>query len=104
MQEHTKIYLKGCGYTDTCFVSSEISNQRAVDTHHIISRGRGGDNRLENLMALTREEHLTFGDKNQYMVFLLNIHRAFLKNRGVKFNNDWFEDKIKHYNTTHLFI
>ena len=102
MQKHTNLYLTKCGYTDTCFIPSEISGVKAVDTHHIISRGKGGEDRIENLMALTRKEHDMYGDKKHYMVFLLNAHRDFLRTKGISFDNDWFEDKIEHYNTTNI--
>lgn len=97
MQKHTKIYLKGCGYTDTDFVKSEISPERAVDIHHIISRGKGGEDRIENLMALTREEHVNLGDKKEWMYFLLIKHHLFLLSRDVKFSQVWFDEMFTKY-------
>lgn len=97
MQNHTKIYLKECGYEDTDFIKSEISTQRAVDIHHIISRGKGGEDRIENLMAVTRDEHIQFGDKKQWMYFLLSRHYDFLKEMDVKFSKDWFQEMFDKY-------
>ena len=97
MQKHTKIYLKKCGYTDTDFIMSELSGKRAVDLHHIISRGKGGKDEIENLMALTREEHIEFGDKKEWMHMLLIKHYQFLVNRGVNFSKAWFEDKFNKH-------
>lgn len=94
--------MTSVGYTDTDFIPSEISGQKAVDTHHIISRGRGGDDRIENLMALTREEHVEFGDKNEWMYFLLIRHYDFLNKKGVAFSKAWFESMFNKYQEVHL--
>ena len=72
MKKHTKIYFKALGYNLNDFIACEISGQPAIDIHHLISRGRGGTDRIENLMALTRELHIKLGDKNQYMYKLIN--------------------------------
>lgn len=72
------------GYGEQDFIPSEISGNRAVDIHHISRRGMGGSkskDTIENLMALTREEHEKYGDKPQYMQFLKEIHNTFLFNR-----------------------
>jgi 5-methylcytosine-specific restriction endonuclease McrA len=48
------------GYTDTDFICCEVCNRRAVDIHHIETRGMGGSKLMdtpENLMALCRECH-----------------------------------------------
>ena len=57
MQKHTKIYLDYFEYGDQDFVPSEISGKRAQDIHHILFRSHGGKDEIENLIALTREEH-----------------------------------------------
>lgn len=39
----------------------EITGGQAVDVHHIVPRGMGGSKNkdvIENMMALTREEHV----------------------------------------------
>ena len=100
MQKHTKIYLNAFRYDthdNNSFVPSEISEDRAVDIHHIIGRGKGGEDRIENLMALTRIEHDTYGDKKEYMVMLLKIHRRRLQINNISFDNEWFEQKISYY-------
>ena len=93
MKKHTKIYLKALGY-DTCdFMPCEITGSRGVDIHHIVNR----ENRIENLMLLTREKHVELGEIKSKMVYLLCEHRYFLGTNGVKFNNDWFEEQINKY-------
>lgn len=105
MKKHTRIYFDAFGYDKTDFVPCEISGARAVDIHHIESRGMGGDplgekDRIENLMAVTRDNHNEYGDKPIEMVFLFETHRNFMIDNGVKFDNEYIEDKIKYYSNT----
>lgn len=93
LKKHTKIYLKALGYDTTDFIPSELSGQRGVDLHHIVNR----ENRIENLMCLTRDEHIENGEIKDRMVFLLKRHRDFLSENGVKFCNKWFNEKINFY-------
>lgn len=100
MQKHTKIYLKALGYDlsdQTQFFECERTGNRAVDIHHIISRGRGGDDKIENLMALTRKQHQDYGDKQQYIFQLLLDHEMFLKEKGVKYNQDYMNELKQKY-------
>jgi len=97
MIKYKKIYLDSFGLDETDFIACEISGKRAIDFHHIIGRGKKGEDRVENLMAVTRENHVKYGDKKHYMVLLLNTHRNYLSYSGVKFDNNWFEQKIKFY-------
>ena len=102
MQKHTEIYMLALGYDETDFIPSEISGEKAVDIAHISARGMGGNpikdkDRIENLMAQTREEHLRLGDKKEFMAYQYEIHRQFLADCGVKFDNDYFEQKIRQY-------
>lgn len=100
MMNHTLIYFNAFGYDTedpTVFVPSEISEDKAVDIHHIIGRGKGGLDRIENLMALTRLEHIEFGDKVEYMVMLLKIHRRRLQIAKIPFDDKYFEFYIKKY-------
>lgn len=73
------------GYDDTDFIPCEVCRKTAQDIHHIKSRGRLGSTKLanviKNLMALCRMCHEKYGDKEQYMTFLQEIHDAFLKTR-----------------------
>ena len=100
MQKHTKIYLKAFGYDlddHTQFIPSHISGLKSVDLHHIISRGKCGEDRIENLMALTREEHIKYGDKKKYVWFLLIKQMKFLSKNGIQYDNDWFIENLNKY-------
>ena len=97
MKKHTQIYMKAFNYVLDDFIPSEISGEKGVDIHHIIGRGKKGEDRIENLMCLTREEHHELGDKKDYMSYLLQIHRKRLAINNVPFNADWFDEKIKFY-------
>lgn len=97
MKKHTQIYFDAFGYDKgdvTVFVPSEINeNEKAVDTHHIVNR----EDIIENLMALTRDEHDFYGDKTEYMPWLLKIHRRRLQLAKIPFDNRWFEFYINKY-------
>ena len=97
MVGYKKLYLKSLGYTPSDFVCCEISGSPAIDIHHIIGRGKLGDDRIENLMALTRENHIKYGDKKKYMKYLFMAHRDFLEANGVKFDHNFFNEMIKKY-------
>lgn len=97
MKKHTKIYLEAIGYELTDFIPSEISGQKAVDIHHIIGRGRGGKDRIENLMGLTREEHIKYGDKNNCIGFLIGKHKQFLDFVGAKYSDAYFNEILSKY-------
>ena len=97
MKNYKKVYLDALGLDETSFVASEISGEKAIDIHHIIGRGKLGKDIIENLMALTREEHIEFGDRKCYMVLLLKIHRQFLRNNKVAFSEEYFNEMIRKY-------
>jgi len=102
MKNHTKIYMDALGYDETDFIPSEISGLKATDICHIKCRGLGGNplkdkDRIENLMAQTRDEHINLGDKKETMVFQYETHRKFLSDNGVKFDNKYFERMIESY-------
>lgn len=81
MRKHTQVYMRFFKYTKGDFIPCEISGRRAVDVHHIDARGMGGNGEvdvIENLMAITRELHLEYGDKEQYMEGLIQIHESFI--------------------------
>jgi len=99
MKNHTKIYFLAFGYEKGDFIPSELSGQTAVDINHIECRGMGGDpngnlDRIENLMAVTREEHIHYGDKKKYLKHIYMSHYSFLVANGVKFDSKYLEDKI----------
>jgi len=100
MQEHTKIYMKAFGYVEQDYIPSELGNGRAVDVHHIDARGMGGtkaEDRIEELMGLTREQHNKYGDKKQYMAMLYNAHRSYLRKARIWYDEDYLKDKIKYW-------
>ena len=77
MKNHTKVYLKGMGYDTTDFVPCEVCQSKAVDIHHIEARGMGGSKQadtIENLMAVCRQCHITYGDLKDYKEMLKEIH------------------------------
>ena len=97
---HTALYYAKFGYGDEDYVPSEISGSPAVDVHHIDCKGVGGSkskDRIENLMALTRDEHVEYGDKKQYMSWLFQKHLDFMLASGVKFDASWIEAEIEKY-------
>lgn len=82
MKKHTKLYLSFFKYDESDFIPCEMCGSRAVDIHHIEARGMGGTKKadtIENLMALCREHHLEFGDKEQHKDYLINIHQYFIE-------------------------
>jgi 5-methylcytosine-specific restriction endonuclease McrA len=84
VKHHTKVYLKHFGYGEQSFIECEVCGRRANDTHHIDSRGMGGDptgkkDVIENLMALCRTCHEKYGDKEQYMDFLKERHKEYME-------------------------
>lgn len=82
MTKHCKIYMAYFGYDTSDFIPSEISGKAANDIHHIERRGMGGSkdaDNIENLMALTREEHLKYGDKKEQKEYLKSVHLAFME-------------------------
>jgi hypothetical protein len=93
MKPHHKIYMSFFDYSTTDFIPSELSGQRSIDLHHIERRGIGGSKQkdfIENLIALTREEHEKYGDRKQYMRFLYFKHLSFIRRKRpdyeIKFN------------------
>jgi len=94
---YVAIYMAAFGYGDADFIPSELSGEPSVDLHHVICRGAGGtkkEDRVENLIALTRSEHEKYGDKKHCMSFLFERHRDFMLLRGVKFDMNWIEEQI----------
>lgn len=93
MKKHTKIYIDACGFTDTDFMPSEISGAKGVDIHHIVNR----ENRIENLMLLTRDEHVKYGEIKDKMFFLLMKHKEYLDYNGVNYSEEWFNQYLTKY-------
>lgn len=100
MTKHGRIYLDALGLDATDFIASEISGQAACDLHHIDCRGMGGtkkEDRIENLIALSREEHDRLGDKKQFMFYLYAKHYVYLESCGVSFNRAYMLAKMDEY-------
>lgn len=77
--------MKYFGYDESDFIPSEISGLPAVDINHINCRGMGGSkekDNIENLIAVTREEHEEYGDKKEFIEFLQDIHNKFMVTHG----------------------
>ena len=90
MQKHTQIYFEYFGYVPGEFVPCEVCGCKAVDINHIDCKGIGGSKEkdyIQNLMAMCRQGHLKFGDKKQYLEFLIDTHLAFMAYRTVNENN-----------------
>jgi len=90
MKKHTKIYFDYFGYSTGEFIPSELSGLPSVDINHIDCRGMGGNpsgdkDVIENLMAMTREEHELYGDKTKYKAFLEAVHAHFMITREPYF-------------------
>jgi len=86
MKKHTKIYLKFFDIFGDEFVSCEMCGKKAVDIHHIECRGMGGTDKdnINNLMALCRNCHITYGDKKQYMDLLKQRHKERIQNHSIR--------------------
>jgi 5-methylcytosine-specific restriction endonuclease McrA len=87
MKNHTKVYLKGMGYSTTDFIPCEVCGGVGQDIHHIESRGMGGSkiaDTIENLMALCRPCHheADFGTKLK-KDYLYEVHNHHLAKRVI---------------------
>lgn len=97
---HTAIYMAAFGYGDTDYIPSELSGDPCVDLHHIDCKGSGGSkskDRIENIIGLTRGEHIEYGDKKQWMSFLYMKHMDFMLQSGVRFDRDWIQGEIDRW-------
>lgn len=79
MQKYIKIYCDAFGYCYDEFIPSELSNEQAADVHHIIFRSQGGKDEIENLMALTRDEHDESHGGELKRDYLQEKHNQFMK-------------------------
>lgn len=96
MKPYKKIYADAFGYDvddHTTPIPCEISGEPAVDIHHIVTR----EDRIENLMALTRQNHIDYGEIKHFMYYLLKIHKRQLQLHNIDFDNDWFLKWMDHY-------
>lgn len=77
MKRHVKVYLDYFGYLGSDYIPCEVCGGVAVDIHHIKCRGMGGSlgcDCIENLMALCRSCHESYGDRVNYVEFLNSKH------------------------------
>jgi 5-methylcytosine-specific restriction endonuclease McrA len=86
VKNHTKVYLKAFGYSQLTWIACEVCGGTAVDIHHIESRGMGGSklaDTIENLMALCRPCHVTYGDIKEWKERLQATHNHHLAKRVI---------------------
>jgi hypothetical protein len=85
MKPYTKIYMDYFEYKIPEDVTCEICGRPAVDINHIKARGMGGNpkrdkDRIENLMAMCREDHLRYGDvPGEVREMLTSVHLSFMR-------------------------
>ena len=99
MQQYTKTYMDSLGFDESDFIPCQICEQRSTEIHHVISRKRDKKliNDIQNLFAICRTCHQKYGEIKEFMPFLLKIHRAFLRNNGVPFSEEYFNEKLAIY-------
>jgi len=84
MPNHSEVYNSYFGYEKGDYRPSEITGKPGTDIHHIDARGMGGRrsaDAIENLICLTREEHVFFGDIKKYKDWLRRVHNHFTETR-----------------------
>lgn len=99
MQSYTSKYLELFGLDETDFIGCEVCEKTSTEIHHILSRSKFKDglNIIENIMPICRTCHIDYGDKTEYMVYLLKIHRRRLQIANIDFDNRFFEFYINKY-------
>ena len=84
MEKHKRVYYQYFGYSPGDFIPCEITGLKMNDIHHIDARGMGGSDQkdyIENLMGVTRRAHVFFGDKEQWVEFLVQAHLSFMNTK-----------------------
>jgi len=93
MKQYKQVYCDAFGFDVGDWIPCEVTGKTAIDIHHIVTR----EDRIENLMAVTREVHAEFGEIKSCMCELLRRHRDVLTMRKIKYDREWFRQWIKHY-------
>ena len=99
MIKYKKVYIEALGFIPGEFIPCELSGGPAVDIHHIDGRG----DRIENLMALTRELHTKHGDIRKDKFMLLSRHFDYLISKKVEFDHKYLLGKIEYHKKTDSF-
>jgi len=81
---YKEIYKNYFGYVDDEFVPSELSGRSAQDLHHVHFKSGGRDDSIENLMALTREEHDKAHRRELTEEYLKQKHLEYIKRFNFK--------------------
>lgn len=102
MKNYIKIYFNTLGLDPfDSFHECELTGRNVVpDIHHIQRRGMGGSkqlDRIENLMALNREDHDYLGEKQHFKSMLFRKHMQFLERNNVKFDKQYMLSQIEKY-------
>jgi len=79
MKKHVRVYLDYHGFGEQDFIPSELSGLRANDIHHIKFKSQGGKDEIENLIALTRDEHNEAHANPVFNKKLKDKHMIYLK-------------------------
>ena len=74
MKKHQQVYFDYYDIDKGDFVACENCGKTAVDIHHLKFRSQGGQDVIENLMAVCRPCHVFYGDKKQYKEYLKEKH------------------------------
>jgi len=82
MRCHVRNYFKFFGYGEQDFVPCEICGSRAVDIHHLTYRSHGGDDTVNNCMALCRYHHDMVHDEQISEEDLRIVHDNFIVDYG----------------------
>lgn len=88
MVKYKKIYFNhfSLGPDDFCYCEVCLHERREVRmnwVHHIKAKGMGGSkekDHIENLMGICYDCDHKYGDRVQYMDYLIEIHKEFMKN------------------------
>lgn len=93
MKKHIKTYFDFFDYGEQDIVCCEVCKDVAVDIHHIVYRSQGGQDDIENLMALCRKCHDKAHGKDELFstIFLQQLHLNHLHNAKARksMQEDW---------------